>query len=262
MSTVAWARRNRLKSMIGCHAAAWVFRVVAFSSAASEKRITSAHRAPSATSNSPNPPKSLAQVRTKADATSYVYPLPDGRFKGSTWAVSGLLVGTIPASPSSTRDGRASVVVRMDGPPSPRLDFDILSHTLDGMYRKQKTDRGPDCSFREVPAPQQVVVLVGDVARDQQRIDELLAANVIVIMIPSLETATSVLSRGETRTQVGSPSTASVGILRVDLTEHRVLFGGLELPVSQHELAILALLSEEPGRARTFAELAEAEGGK
>jgi hypothetical protein len=39
-----------------------------------------------------------------------------------------------------------------------------------------------------------------------------------------------------------------------------VLLGQRELPVTERELAILARLCEEPGRARSFAELAEPEG--
>jgi hypothetical protein len=41
-----------------------------------------------------------------------------------------------------------------------------------------------------------------------------------------------------------------------------VLWGDRELPVTERELAILAVLSEESGRARTFAELAGPGGDK
>jgi len=138
-----------------------------------------------------------------------------------------------------------------------------LTITLDGVSGEQKTDRDSGRYLKQVlPPPQQAVVLVGDVARDHQRIEELLSANVIIILVPSLEAAHSFLSLREGGTQAPSPSIPTVGNLRIDLTEHRVLWGQRELPVSEHELAILAILSEEPGRARTFAELAEAEGGK
>jgi hypothetical protein len=102
---------------------------------------------------------------------------------------------------------------------------------------------------------------VGEVARDHQRIDALLSANVIVILLPSLQTADSLLA-GEDRTRAAVPPTPSAGGLRIDVTKHRVLWGPRELPVSDRELAMLATLSAEPGRARTFAELDQPEGGR
>lgn len=110
----------------------------------------------------------------------------------------------------------------------------------------------------DLPASQSAVVLVGDAARDCERVDGLLSANVMVILLPSLHTASS-LPAAQT-THPATPATAIVGDLRIDLVAHRVLWGERELPVSERELAILSLLCGEPGWARTFAELAEAEG--
>src|SRR5581483_6438435 len=77
----------------------------------------------------------------------------------------------------------------------------------------------------------------------------LLAANAMVILLPSLETMHSVLALRGRRGGDPTPThrTAAAGNLRLDLTEH--------------ELAMLATLSEQPGKARTFAELA-AKGGE
>jgi hypothetical protein len=132
--------------------------------------------------------------------------------------------------------------------------------TLERMEREHGPDSDEGHSPSELPQPQPAVVLVGEAARDYQRVDALLSADVMVILLPSLQTAPSLFAPETTRPPV--PSTATVGDLRVDLTGHRVLWGDRELPVSERELAILALLSEDPGRARTFAELAEPEGGK
>lgn len=112
----------------------------------------------------------------------------------------------------------------------------------------------------EAATLQQAIVLVGDAARDHNRVEQFLSDNVIVILVPSLETARILLSPGGVR--AAEPSVAPVGGLRIDLAEHRVLWGDRDLPVSEHELAILAILSEKLGRARSFAELAEAEGGR
>lgn len=112
-----------------------------------------------------------------------------------------------------------------------------------------------------VDAPR-AVVLVGEAARDHDRIDALLLANVMVILLPGLETMHSLITPGGERDSA-PPSTravATVGDLRIDLTEHRVLLGERVLSVSERELAILAILCREPGRARTFAELAEPAG--
>jgi hypothetical protein len=131
--------------------------------------------------------------------------------------------------------------------------------TLDGMEQEHGPDSDKGRSPSELPQPQSAVVLVGEAARDYKRVDALLSADVMVILLPSLQTAPSLLAPQTIRPPV--PPNPTAGDLRVDLTAHRVLWGERELPVSERELAMLALLSEEPGRARTFAELAEPEGG-
>jgi two-component system response regulator MtrA len=105
-------------------------------------------------------------------------------------------------------------------------------------------------------------VLVGNAARDHERIEALLAANVIVILLSSLETMSSLLtpepesSRFQSTSRVGG----TFGELCVDVSQHRVLLGQRELPVTERELAILATLCNEPGRAHSFAELAQPGG--
>jgi len=103
------------------------------------------------------------------------------------------------------------------------------------------------------------IVLVGQAARDYRRVDAALSANAIVILLPSLQTAPGLVPPEMSR--AASPSTAIAGNLLIDLTGRRVLLGKNELRLSVRELAILAVLSEEPRRARTFAELGEPEGG-
>jgi hypothetical protein len=128
------------------------------------------------------------------------------------------------------------------------------------MEQVQGATSDRDANPSELPQPQSAVVLVGEAARDYRRVDALLSANVMVILLPSLETAQSLFASEAPGPAV--PPNVTVDELSVDLTSHRVLWGERELPVSERELAMLALLSEEPGRARTFAELAEPEGGR
>ncbi len=113
---------------------------------------------------------------------------------------------------------------------------------------------------RSRPQPQSAVVLVGEAARDFEQVDALLTANVMVVLLPSLQSAPSDIAP-ETTSPSATP-TPTVGDLRVDLAAHRVLWGERELPVSERELAMLAVLSKEPGRALSFAELAEPQGGR
>lgn len=128
------------------------------------------------------------------------------------------------------------------------------------MHRKGTAGFG-DQEGTELVGAQHAVVLVGEEARDHQHIESLLSADVIVILLPSLQTAHFLLP-GEGRASVAGPPTATAGDLRIDLTKHRVSWGRRELRVSERELAILATLSAETGRARTFAELAEPAGGR
>lgn len=129
-------------------------------------------------------------------------------------------------------------------------------HRAQGAGAREGRDAG-----NQTDAPR-AVVLVGAVAKDHERIDALLSADVIVILLPSLGTVHSLITPGDERGRAAPSShpTSTVANLRVDLTQRRVLLGGRELPVSERELAILATLCDEPGRARTFAELAEPGG--
>ena len=131
-----------------------------------------------------------------------------------------------------------------------------------GMYAKHDTGSETHATAGELPAHQSAVVLVGEAARDHRNIDALLSVNVVIILVPSLQSAHSLFPPGEERPQASAPASTTVGNLRIDLTEHRVLWGRRELRLSERELAMLATLSEQPGRACTFAELAEPEGGK
>lgn len=116
-----------------------------------------------------------------------------------------------------------------------------------------------DMTGVNVPPTQTAIILVGQAARDHERVDAALTANVVVILIPSLQTASDAMS--VERSRATTPRTSAAGNLLIDLTARRVFLGGRELPLTGRELAILAVLTEEPGRARTFAELAGAESG-
>jgi DNA-binding response OmpR family regulator len=130
------------------------------------------------------------------------------------------------------------------------------------MHPAQGTGSRQHRTADDLTDAQRAFVLVGEAAKDRDRIDALLSANVMVILLPSLETTNSLLGLGPKGGRAPPPSHAAarVGNLQVDLTEHRVLFGQREIPITERELAMLAILCQEPRRARSFAELAEPGG--
>ena len=181
----------------------------------------------------------------------HTYLLGDGRFKGATWAIPGQVVV-----------GRWATYGQ--GPPLRRLDFPRSGcHNFAEMHQERGGGSGNDQEAIDRPNGQQAVALVGDAARNHRRIDALLSRGVMVILLPSLETLDYLVAPGHVHGNAASlsDSATTVGNLLIDLTEHRVLMGQLELPISERELAILAALCQEPGRARTFAELATATPG-
>jgi hypothetical protein len=109
---------------------------------------------------------------------------------------------------------------------------------------------------REIPS---AAALVGEAARDYRRIDALLSANFVVILIPSLQAGRAILLVDEANKSQPGAAGKDAGLC-VDLIRHRVLWEGRELRVSEHEFAMLATLSKTPGRACTFEELAEPGG--
>jgi DNA-binding winged helix-turn-helix (wHTH) protein len=131
------------------------------------------------------------------------------------------------------------------------------------MHQARGAGSANDQESIDRPNGQQAVALVGDAARNHGRIDALLSGGVMVILLPSLETLDSLVAPGHVpgKAASSSDSATTVGNLLIDLTEHRVQMGQLELRISERELAILAALCKEPGRARTFAELATATPG-
>lgn len=108
------------------------------------------------------------------------------------------------------------------------------------------------------------VVLIGEATRDHSRIDELVATGVLVILIPDRGTDQGLFpdAEGPGRAAWSSDSPQGIEGLLVDLTQHRAFWGGLELTLSERELAMLASLCADPGRARSFADLAEPGGGQ
>jgi DNA-binding winged helix-turn-helix (wHTH) protein len=134
--------------------------------------------------------------------------------------------------------------------------------TISVKMQDARWDPGESRTVDDLTDVPRAVVLVGDAAKDHNRIDTLLSAKMMVILVPSLETMHSLVTpeRKQGRTPPPSHAAPSIADLRVDLLEHRVLLGRRQLSVSERELAMLATLCEQPGRARSFAELAEPEG--
>lgn len=111
------------------------------------------------------------------------------------------------------------------------------------------------------PNPLPAVALVGGAARDYTCVDALLSADAIVILIPSLQTGRAFLPVEDDEEAPRGAIAAEAGLC-IDLTGHRVLWHERDLFVSERELAMLATLSENPGRACAFAELAKAGGAR
>ncbi len=105
------------------------------------------------------------------------------------------------------------------------------------------------------------VVLVGEETRDFARLDSLLSRNVIVTLIPHPEAASPVFTACDPQQQQASRDAYQMfDALRIDLNAHRVLWGAREILVTETDLRMLAILSQVPGRACSFAQLAESGG--
>lgn len=102
-------------------------------------------------------------------------------------------------------------------------------------------------------ATARVVVLVGDAAHDQPRVATLLSDNIVVILIPSLESEPSPSEGGVPASQSPSRAIITFEELEVDLTKHRVRWGTRDLQLTERELGLLVTLSTDPGRAPSFA---------
>jgi two-component system, OmpR family, response regulator MtrA len=101
------------------------------------------------------------------------------------------------------------------------------------------------------------VILVGEAARDQQRIGRLLDAGSLVLLAPSIETfAVSLPPEAIPQIEAEPPHVLiRVNNLELDLTERRARWSGKSLDLTEYELNILACLADDPGRAWTFSEL-------
>lgn len=112
----------------------------------------------------------------------------------------------------------------------------------------------PGSASKQLPP---LVILVGEAARDHQRIDQLLDAGSVIVVAPSAETVDAWLRRGLLDRKQHEPPhvVISVNRLEIDLTERRARWTDQPLDLSEHELNMLATLAEDPGRACSFSEL-------
>ena len=106
----------------------------------------------------------------------------------------------------------------------------------------------------------ELVVLAGEARPDESRIGQLLQLDAVIILAPSLEALRTWLAHALVQEQQGdhSHSVVTVSHLSIDLTERRARWQGQELDLTEHELEILTLLANDPGRAWSFKELAGA----
>jgi two-component system response regulator MtrA len=112
----------------------------------------------------------------------------------------------------------------------------------------------PGSASKQLPP---LVILVGEAARDHQRIDQLLDAGSVIVIAPSSEIVDAWLQRELLGRRQHEPPhvVISVNKLEIDLTERRARWSDQSLALSEHELQILATLAEDPGRACSFGEL-------
>jgi DNA-binding response OmpR family regulator len=97
--------------------------------------------------------------------------------------------------------------------------------------------------------------LVGEAARDQQRISRLLDAGSLILLAPSIEKVAASLPPEVLREAAAEVPHVLITVnnLELDLTERRARWSGQLLDLT--ELNLLACLVEDPGRAWTFSEL-------
>lgn len=119
------------------------------------------------------------------------------------------------------------------------------------------------------PAPTEqlppLVVLLGEAARNHDRIDQLLDAGAVIVIAPSEGTVGKWLPRAITDRVARERPRALVKVngLEIDLAERSARWRDRPLHLTPHELSILATLAKDPGRVRTFSEfLTEVWGGE
>lgn len=100
-------------------------------------------------------------------------------------------------------------------------------------------------------------ILVGEAARDQQRIGRLLDAGSLILLAPSIEMIAASLPPEVLRQVEAEPPHVLITVnnLELGLTERRARWSGRLLDLTEYELNLLACLAEDPGRAWTFTEL-------
>jgi two-component system, OmpR family, response regulator MtrA len=120
---------------------------------------------------------------------------------------------------------------------------------------KTPTQAGPSDRVPKRLPP--FVILVGEAARDQHRINELLDAESVIVIAPSIEAVRTWLPSGLPDWIEHEPPhvVISVNNLEIDLTERIARWSGQRLDLTQYELHLLASLAEDPGRVWTFSEL-------
>lgn len=102
-----------------------------------------------------------------------------------------------------------------------------------------------------------LLVLVGRVPDIREQVEHALESRSVVLVAPTREDALLWLRNlGESRGE-SSQTRVRRGNLEIDLTSHRASWRGEILPLTEHELQILAVLASVPGRAWSFGELLE-----
>jgi DNA-binding response OmpR family regulator len=115
-------------------------------------------------------------------------------------------------------------------------------------------ERRSDSATKQLPP---LVILVGEAARDDDRIHQLLDAGSVIVIARSAATVDAWLPRELLERVEHEPPhvVITVNKLEVDLTERRARWFDQLLDLTEHELGMLAMLAEDPGRAWRFEEL-------
>jgi two-component system response regulator MtrA len=115
-------------------------------------------------------------------------------------------------------------------------------------------ERRSDSATKQLPP---LVILVGEAARDDDRIHQLLDAGSVIVIARSAATVDAWLPRELLERVEHEPPhvVITVNKLEVDLTERRARWFDQPLDLTEHELGMLAMFAEDPGRAWRFEEL-------
>lgn len=132
-------------------------------------------------------------------------------------------------------------------------------HPLESAASQDSAKRAGITPKSQIPA---LVILIGSSATDRSLLDNLLSLGTVLLVVSRPEQVRSwlagELSQSVYQSNLGDEEQIRIDQLIIDPREHRALWQGCQVPLSERELSILKALAEEPRRAWSFRELQEA----